>query len=73
VVPWVKQGQAVRRGQQIGVVYDLGSNSHLHFGIRNAAYSNVGNRGALPKTRSCGPSDPQWPEQTVNPLDYTKP
>jgi murein DD-endopeptidase MepM/ murein hydrolase activator NlpD len=69
----VKRGDRVKRGQKIGTVYNLRSNSHLHFGIRNARYSNVANRGALPRTKSCGSDDPKWPEYTVNPLDYTNP
>lgn len=67
ITPSVRAGQEVTRGQQIGTVADMGSNTHLHFGVRHAPYSNVSNRGALPKTRDCGPDRPQFPEKFVDP------
>jgi murein DD-endopeptidase MepM/ murein hydrolase activator NlpD len=73
ISPSVKTGQAVSRGQKIGVVADMGSNTHLHFGVRDAAYSNTANRGALPRNKACGTSDPQFPERFKNPLDFTSP
>jgi murein DD-endopeptidase MepM/ murein hydrolase activator NlpD len=70
--PSVRVGQTVKRGQQIGTIANMTS-PHLHFGVRNAPYSNVANRGALPATKSCGKDDPQFPEKFENPLLYTKP
>jgi murein DD-endopeptidase MepM/ murein hydrolase activator NlpD len=61
-------GTVVKKGQQIGKVADLGSNSHLHFGLRTAPYSNVANRGALPRAKSDGPDDPVFTEWFRRPL-----
>lgn len=73
VNPQVKIGDQVSKGQRIGTVADMGLNSHLHFGIRNAPYSNIANRGALPRSK-CKPSDdPKFPEFFVDPRKYTKP
>jgi murein DD-endopeptidase MepM/ murein hydrolase activator NlpD len=71
VDPLVGYG-TVRKGQKIGTVADLGSNTHLHFGVRLDEYSNVSNRGALPQTECDG--DPAFPEKFVNPglLTYEK-
>jgi len=73
IVPAVSQGQTVSRGQQIGWVADMGANTHLHFGGRNAPYSNTANRGALPRYTPCGTYDPVFPEVFVNPLWFTSP
>ncbi len=64
----VKAGQTVKRGQQIGTVADLGGNTHLHFGVRDAAYSNTSNRGGLPVT-ACT-DYPAWPESFKDPKRY---
>lgn len=58
----------VKRGQKIGTVADLAGKSinHLHFGLRQAAYSEVAKRGALPVKAGCG--DPAFPEKFVRPL-----
>lgn len=70
-----KVGDVVKRGEQIGTVAKMKSekDEHLHFGVRNAPYSNVANRGALPRTRSCSPDNPQFPEHFEDPLRYTSP
>lgn len=44
----VAEGATVSMGQQIGDVYDWGSNSHLHFGIRNATVPASDNNGNMP-------------------------
>jgi murein DD-endopeptidase MepM/ murein hydrolase activator NlpD len=67
IMPLVKVGQQVRRGQPIAVVASMGTNTHLHVSVRNAPYSNVANRGALPRTRDCGPSDPPFPGGFIDP------
>jgi len=61
-------GNTVTKGQLIGYVADMGSNTHFHFGIRNAAYSNTSNNGGLPKTACTG--YPAFYELFVNPLNY---
>jgi len=73
VTPLVKVNDRVEKGKKIATVADMGSNTHLHFGVRNAPYSNVANRGGLPRTKPCGPDDPIFPEQFKNPMDYTRP
>ena len=65
--PAVTLGQTVINGQVIGHIADLGANTHLHFGVRMSAYSNISNRGALPQT-DCG-GDPAFPEHFVDPLE----
>jgi murein DD-endopeptidase MepM/ murein hydrolase activator NlpD len=65
------QGQSVTAGQQIGYVADLADDDHLHFSLRKAPYSNISNKGALPKylndnNCSCG-GDPVFPEYFVDP------
>lgn len=76
-VAWSKEmrvGMQVDRGQQIGSIFDLTAYSqgrwrtHLHFGYRAGAYSNVSNRGGLPQS-SCGGSDPAFPAGFVNPRE----
>ena len=61
----VNVGDTVTKGQKIATVADLGDNTHLHFGIRENAYSNISNRGALPQT-DCG-GDPAFPEYFIDP------
>lgn len=65
--------KTVTRGQQIAEVADWGSRSHLHFGVRNASYSNTSNRGGLPTTKCSASgmtSADVWQANFVNPLDY---
>lgn len=64
----VSVGNSVSRGQKIAEVADMGSNTHLHFGVRNASYSNTSNRGGLP-TGTCS-GYPKFQESFVNPLNY---
>lgn len=70
VIPSVSVNTWVLKGQQIGTVADLGLSTHLHFGLREAAYSNVSNAGALPQTNCDG--YPAFQEYFVNPwsLNY---
>lgn len=65
--------KTVTRGQKIAEVADMGSNTHLHFGVRNASYSNTSNRGGLPTTKCSASgmtSADVWQANFVNPLDY---
>jgi murein DD-endopeptidase MepM/ murein hydrolase activator NlpD len=71
--PSVQTGQKVMRGQQIGTVADMGNNTHLHFGVRHAPYSNISNHGALPKTKACGDDHPRFPENFVDPKSVADP
>jgi murein DD-endopeptidase MepM/ murein hydrolase activator NlpD len=66
--PPVKPGQGVKRGQQIAQVADMGKNTHLHFGVRNAVYSNTANRGALPAKVCTG--FPAFSESFQSPLGF---
>jgi murein DD-endopeptidase MepM/ murein hydrolase activator NlpD len=61
-------GSTVKKGQQIAEVADMGRNTHFHFGIRNAGYTNTSNNGGLPKTACTG--YPAFYESFVNPLNY---
>lgn len=54
------------KGQVIGKIADLGNNTHFHFGVRKASYSNVANAGGLPQT-NCG-GYPAFPEYFINPM-----
>lgn len=65
----VDVGDMVAKGERIGVVADLGENTHLHFGVRLASYSEISIRGALPQTE-CG-GDPAFPERFVDPRSIT--
>jgi len=67
--PSVKIGDLVTRRQQIGTVADMGKDTHLHFGIRHAPYSEIAIRGALPRTKDC-PDGPKFPEKFIDPLNY---
>lgn len=52
--PSVSVGQFVPKGMQIGMVADLGVNSHYHLGVRVGAYvAGVSGTGGLPTT-NCG-------------------
>ncbi len=70
VDPSVEVGWQVTRNQVIGTIADLGSNTHFHFGVRDANYNNTSNAGALPTT-DCG-GYPAFPEFFVDPesLEY---
>ena len=70
--PVVNAGQYVSRGQLIGYVHaTVAFHTHLHFGVRDASYSNTSNRGALPQTVCAG--DPGFNEYFVDPytLSYS--
>jgi murein DD-endopeptidase MepM/ murein hydrolase activator NlpD len=67
----VQINQFVNRGYQIGKVADM-AGAHLHFGVRLGPYSDISNRGALPRTKDCT-DGPKFPEHFVNPLDYADP
>lgn len=66
IIPSVVAGSWIGQGQLIGKVADLGNNTHFHFGVRKAAYSNVANAGGLPQT-NCG-GYPAFPEYFINPM-----
>lgn len=65
--------KTVTSGQKIAEVADMGSKTHLHFGVRNASYSNTSNRGGLPTTKCSASgmtSADVWQANFVNPSDY---
>lgn len=62
-LPLVTAGQVVEAGTQLGNVYDLGSNSHVHLGFRNAPYHSTNSmKGALLTV--------DFPEFFENPPDW---
>ncbi len=63
-------GSTVVRGQKVGTVANLQgkSSNHLHFGLRNAAYTETAKCGALPVTATCDTRYPAFPEKFVRPL-----
>jgi Peptidase family M23 len=63
-------GQAVSRGQVIAHVYDLGNNTHFHFGVWVGAQAAATWNGALPKS-ACGGS-PAFPARFVAPTQWVK-
>ena len=69
VVPTVSVNTTVSEGQGIGNIANLGGNTHFHFGVRRATYSNTSNRGGLPQT-ACG-GDPAFPSNFINPLSLS--
>ncbi len=67
--PQVTVGSAVTKGQYLADVCDLGLNTHLHFGIRNAPYDpSQAKRDYLPIAASS--TTPKFPEMYVDPLLY---
>lgn len=70
----VSVSNSVTRGQKIAAVANMGSNTHLHFGIRNAPYTYpVSSRGGLPTKRCYDPEMTAmdiWQANFVNPSDY---
>lgn len=60
------EGDSVTKGQQIATVANLGDNTHFHFGIRLAPYSDSESyAGALPVADGCGQF--AYPEKFINP------
>lgn len=59
-------GATVNRGDRLGTVANLGTRTHLHFGVRLAPYTNTSNRGALPAASCDG--DPPFPAAFFDPL-----
>jgi murein DD-endopeptidase MepM/ murein hydrolase activator NlpD len=78
VNPVVNEGAHVNKGQKISTLINIDGDEHLHFGVRNSAYSDVSKRGALPQKH--GNSDyqdgrftgcksaPLFPEKFVDPM-----
>lgn len=63
----------VTKGQQVATIADLGTDTHLHFGIRLSSYDdNFSLAGALPQN-SCGtsPAYPAFPEFFIDPQVIT--
>ena len=73
VIPVVRWGQSVARGQLIAGVDGLPGNDHFHFGVRNQSYGLISNNLALPRTRKCTPLLPKFPEKFKDPLLYFTP
>lgn len=69
VIPSISPNTWVSKGQKIGVIADLGTSTHFHFGIRQAQYSNVSNAGGLPQT-DCG-GYPSFPEYFMDPMSFS--
>ncbi|MBI3267503.1 MAG: peptidoglycan DD-metalloendopeptidase family protein [Planctomycetes bacterium] len=62
-VPNFKVGENVS-GKKIGVVADLGGNTHVHVGLRNAPFDlNLAMKGALPACTHKPNGLPQFPEK----------
>jgi murein DD-endopeptidase MepM/ murein hydrolase activator NlpD len=62
----VSVNDSVTKGEKIGTVANLGSNTHFHFGIRdNPFLSGKSDKGALPQS-DCG-GNPAFPEYFVDP------
>jgi hypothetical protein len=72
-IPNFKSGDSLN-GKQIGTVANMGSNTHIHVGFRNAPSNDfVSQRGALPNCNhnkpaySGGKDLPQYPEKFADP------
>lgn len=69
----VAKDNFVPKGMQIATVADLGSNTHLHFGIRRGVYDAiVSGVGGLPQvicTDPNGTTYPGFPENFIDPED----
>jgi murein DD-endopeptidase MepM/ murein hydrolase activator NlpD len=69
IQPLVTIGALVTKGQYLSDVCDLGVSTHLHFGIRNAAYDPAqSRRDYLPAVASG--TTPKFPELYVDPSLY---
>ena len=65
-VTYSNPGGFIPKGAPLGIVYNLGANTHFHLGIRMAAYSSpTSGAGALPQT-NCG-GYLAYPASFVNP------
>ena len=73
VVPSVRPGQAVTRGQQIATVDGVPDNEHFHFALRDARYGPIAHNLALPATRNCTPLLPKFPEHFLPPTLFVQP
>ena len=79
VNPVVIVGAHVNNGQKISTIINIDGDEHLHFGVRNSAYSDVSKRGALPQKQGDSnydkeghftgcKNDPLFPEKFVDPM-----
>lgn len=67
-IPDFKPEEVILPGRQIGVVADLGSNSHLHLGLRRAPFhQDLSMKGALPSCSHKPKSLPKFPEKFASP------
>ncbi len=62
----VSVGDSVAAGERIASVYNLGGNSHLHFGIRPLSSGDNGGGTAVKGATTCGTSNLGY----VNPIPY---
>jgi hypothetical protein len=65
IIPSVSVDDNVTKDDPIGMITNYGGPIHLHFGLREGAYTNTSNRGKLPQS-ICG-GDPVFPEKFVDP------
>lgn len=64
---FIKVGNFIPKGMQIGTVANLGTNTHFHFGVRRGAYTaRLSGTGALPYPASCD-SYPAFPAGFIDP------
>ena len=69
ITPSVSVNAIVNKGDLIGTVVNYGGPIHLHFGLRNGAYTNTSNRGRLPQA-ICG-GDPAFQENFEDPATFS--
>ncbi len=69
--PTVSVNGRVVKGNKIGTVANLGSNTHFHFGIRARPFvAGKSDKGALPQQNGCD-NHPAFPEYFIDPDSIT--
>jgi hypothetical protein len=79
VNPVVNEDAHVNKGQKIAIIGSIDVDNHLHFGVRNSAYSDVSKRGALPQKHGDSDydkeghftgckKDPLFPDKFIDPM-----
>jgi murein DD-endopeptidase MepM/ murein hydrolase activator NlpD len=75
IIPSVKIDSEIKHGDIIGLIADLGRNTHFHFGVWKSLCNSITPRGALPSIENVGKvgpyySDPAFPNNFVDPESY---